>query len=187
MQGEGPDPYKGETMGTVGYQVAMARERKAREIVATGGVTPGGDGGWYYVDSQAGHDPYQVNVYIGRCACPDNLFRGNYCKHLRAAEIYAARNGTDNGTDNGNGKSNGTPNQVVLEVRGYARGRQFLDKRIERVRTDGGSYRPAANPDFDAALRWLESKGYELANVVGPQRRFGTQLARYTYRQTGGQ
>ncbi len=158
------------------YQGAKDRERKALPLVAAGGVTTDGGPGLYYVDSQSGEDPDQVDVIHGRCGCPDSQFCGSYCKHTRAAEIYAARKAV----------GEATPTQVVLEVRGYAQGQKFLDKRISRVRIGDGKYRAPTNSGFDAALKWLAAHGYEQANVVGPQRRIGTQLARYFYRQNGG-
>jgi len=46
----------------------------------------------YEVASESGHT-YLVDVGLGRCTCPDHLFRGERCKHLRrvAIEITGGR------------------------------------------------------------------------------------------------
>ena len=73
--------------------------------------------------------------------------------------------------------------QVVLEVEGYARGRQVLDKKLKRVRMGAETYREAKTEDFDVALTWLMDKGYELDRTVGPRQSFGTATVRYIYRK----
>ena len=73
--------------------------------------------------------------------------------------------------------------QVVLEVEGYVRGRQLLDKRLKRVRMGEGTYREAKTKDVDVALTWLMDKGYELDRAVGPGQSFGTATVRYIYRK----
>ncbi len=72
---------------------------------------------------------------------------------------------------------------ITLEVSGYCRGRQFIDKKIEKVRVDDAPFRPASSPDFHAALQWLSRQGYEFDHHVGPGRRIGTGTARYYYRK----
>ena len=76
---------------TLTYKQSQNRERKAREIVAEGGVYTDGREGRYYVASQNGAGAYTVDAYAGTCECPDHEYRGAYCKHLRAAEIVEAR------------------------------------------------------------------------------------------------
>jgi hypothetical protein len=73
--------------------------------------------------------------------------------------------------------------QIVLEVKGYARGRQFLNKELARVRVDDGAYRPARDQSFDDALAWLQNEGFELIELVGPATRMGTGTATYIYRR----
>lgn len=77
----------------------------------------------------------------------------------------------------------GNQEQVVLEVEGYARGRQVLDKRLKRVRMGDGTYREAKTEDVDVALTWLMEKGYELDRTVGPGHSMGTATVRYIYRK----
>lgn len=156
---------------TLTYREFLDRERKAREIVAAGGVHRDGRNGRYYVESQSGNGTYTVDVYARTCDCPDHQHRGAYCKHIQAAELHEVRGSTE------------APERVVLEVEGYVRGRQFLDKKLSRVRVNGGSYCEAKTKDFDRALDWLQSKGYELERKVGPGHRMGTGTARYIYRK----
>ena len=60
-----------------------ARSRRARaERMA---VTPLG-GGVYEVDSESGHT-YFVDLPGSRCTCPDHMYRGARCKHLRRVAI----------------------------------------------------------------------------------------------------
>ena len=73
--------------------------------------------------------------------------------------------------------------QIVLETTGYARGRQILDQRLTRVRVNGGSYRNAKSPDFDKALFWLQSQGYELVEKIRPHQYIGTITVKYIYRK----
>lgn len=73
------------------YRDFLDREKRARQIVAGGGVHPTEWEAVYLVDSQNGSGQYRVNVYNGTCTCPDRQYRGAYCKHQHAAEIVAAR------------------------------------------------------------------------------------------------
>lgn len=158
------------------YRQFQDRERKAREIVATGGVHRSGRAGRYEVESQNGGGRYEVNVFAGTCTCADHEYRGAYCKHLRAAETVHAQSTEPEAP---------APREerIVLEVRGYARGRQFVEKKLARVRINGESYRDAKTNDFDRALQWLSSHGYEFDQVVGPETHMGTGTARYFYRR----
>jgi hypothetical protein len=148
------------------------RGRKAEEILASGLVSPNGEAGSYYVRSQDGNGRYTVNLDARTCDCPDRDHRGAYCKHLQAAELYAAAQGPEIKADG---------ERVVLEVEGYARGRQLIDKRLSRVRVNGGSYREAKTKNFDKALSWLRSEGYELADVVAPAYTMGSAKVLYIY------
>ena len=73
------------------------------------------------------------------------------------------------------------PSMIVLEVKGYARGRHFIDRELVRVREAGKSYRDAKSSDFEAARDWLRSQGYEFDKVVGPNTKMGTGTAKYFY------
>jgi len=152
------------------YTETLARGLKAEEILAAGLVSPSGRAGAYTVRSQNGGRTYHVDLTAGTCDCADHQYRGAYCKHLQAGELYA-HNAEDPGS------------RIVLEVEGYARGRQFLDKKLTRVRIGAGTYRAARSEDFDAALDWLRGRGYEFDQVVGPGTRMGTGTARYIYRR----
>jgi len=151
------------------YTETLARGLKAEEILAAGLVSPSGRAGSYEVRSQNGGSTYHVDLTAGTCDCADHQYRAAYCKHLIAAEL--AHNEED------------PPGRVVLEVEGYARGRQFLDKRLARVRIGSAKYRAARSEDFDAALDWLQSEGYELAATTRPDTRMGTATVRYFYQR----
>lgn len=71
--------------------------------------------------------------------------------------------------------------RIVLEVQGYARGRQILDKKLVRVRVNGGSYRKAKSPNFGKAVLWLAEHGYRLAETARPKQHMGTLRVRYVY------
>jgi hypothetical protein len=157
------------------HQATLQRGRKAEELLEAGAISPNGKAGSYYVQSQSGNGRYTADIEAGECDCPDHLQRGTYCKHLQAAELFADAQGDPLQTADGE--------QVVLEVKGYARGRQVLDKKLARVRVNGGSYRKAKSEDFEAALAWLMSEGYELASTAGPRATMGTVTVRYIYRK----
>jgi hypothetical protein len=157
------------------HKATLQRGRKAEEILDAGLVSPNGTAGGYYVKSQSGNGTYTVNLKARECDCPDHLQRGTYCKHLQAAELFAD---TQDPLTEANGE------QVVLEVEGYARGRQLLDKRLVRVRVNGGSYRKAKDSNFDKALTWLQAEGYDLVEMVGPATTMGTATVRFIYRKT---
>jgi hypothetical protein len=70
---------------------------------------------------------------------------------------------------------------IVLEVEGYARGRQVLEKRLKRVRVNGGSYREAKSPDFGKAVNWLAIHDYRLVETARPRQHVGTVTVRYIY------
>jgi len=162
--------------------VTETRKRglKAEEILEAGLVSPNGGPGQYDVKSQNGGGTYTVNVYAGTCDCPDRTCRGAYCKHLQAAEMYEALHGPAQDP-----LTEANDQQVILEVVGYARGRQLLDKRLQRVRVNGDGYREATNPSFDEAIGWLMGEGYELAEVVKPPVKMGTVTVRYRYTRPG--
>ncbi|SNZ15642.1 SWIM zinc finger [Natronoarchaeum philippinense] len=60
-------------------------ERTRRAFTERMRVTAIG-GGTYEVDSQSGHS-YLVDLEGGRCTCPDHVYRGERCKHLRRVAI----------------------------------------------------------------------------------------------------
>jgi ribonuclease HI len=49
--------------------------------------------GRYYVASSTGKSKYEVNLIALTCTCPDFKKRGVKCKHIIAAEIFAAKKG----------------------------------------------------------------------------------------------
>ena len=59
--------------------------RTRRALSERMAVTPVG-GGTYEVDSESGHS-YLVDLEGGRCTCPDHVYRGARCKHLRRVAI----------------------------------------------------------------------------------------------------
>ncbi len=50
-------------------------------------------GGRYHVLSSTGKTKYAVDLAASTCACPDFQKRGVKCKHIIAAEIFAAKKG----------------------------------------------------------------------------------------------
>ncbi len=66
-------------------------ERSLRARTEAMSVLPLGDG-LYEVESASDHS-YLVDLEAGRCTCPDHVFRGVRCKHVRrvAIEITAGR------------------------------------------------------------------------------------------------
>ena len=152
------------------YRETLKRGKRAEQILETGRIER--VNGYFHVPSQSSDDYYVVNLEVRECACPDHQQRETYCKHLQAAELFQ-----ENSEDviDANGES------VVLEVEGYARGRQFLEKKLKRVRVNGGSYRKAKTEDLDEALEWLKAHGYQFDKVVGPGHSMGTGTARYFY------
>lgn len=72
---------------------------------------------------------------------------------------------------------------VVLEVQGYSRGCQFLDKRISRVRVDDNPWRDAKDDDFDAALDWLMKQDFKFEGRTGTVTTMGTDKVLYFYRK----
>lgn len=152
----------------------LKRGRKAEEILEAGLVSKNGSPGSYYVQSQNGSGRYTVDVDAQVCDCRDRANRPWLCKHLQAAELY--QEARDPLTEAGG-------EQVVLEVEGYARGKQVLDKRLKCVRINGGSYREPKSSDYEAALDWLAGQGYDLAQTVKPKRTAGTVTVRYIHRK----
>lgn len=146
------------------------RGRKAEEIVAAGLVARDDDG-TYTVNSQNGEGAYTVDVDVRACDCPDRQHRPWLCKHLQAAVLHAAAHP----------EIEADGERVVLEVTGYKRGVSLINKKLTRVRVNGGSYREARTPDFDAALEWLQSEGYALEDVVTPSYTMGTAKVLYVY------
>jgi hypothetical protein len=168
---EGSDYEKsGAYLETI--RATRKRGYRAEGLLEAGAVSKDGGPGKFYVESQSGNGTYNVDVTTGTCTCPDHQRRGTYCKHLQAAELFQDQIVTTPESE-----------QVVLEVEGYARGRQLLDKRVKRVRINGGSYRQAKNEDFDNALDWLRREGYEFADIVKPNVKAGTVTAKYFYRK----
>jgi hypothetical protein len=153
------------------------RGHRAEEIVEADGVNPNGGPGQFDVRSQSGSGVYHVNLEARECDCPDHQQRGTYCKHLQAAELYEDAHGLLIEPDG---------EQVVLEVEGYARGKQVLNKRLSRVRVNGGTYREARTEDFGRALAWLQSEGYELVEMTRPRQTMGTVTVTYIYRKPKG-
>ena len=79
---------------------------------------------------------------------------------------------------------NGNVHQISLKVEGVKRGQQLLNKQVVQVRVgEDGTYREAKNPSFDDALAWLQSEGYELAELASPKRTWGTVTVTYIYRK----
>ena len=80
-------------------------------------------------------------------------------------------------------KSTGSslPERIVLEATGYARGRQFVDGKLSRVRVGDGAWRDAKSSDLDAAIKWLMEQEYSFRQVVGDQRTAGTTMRRYFF------
>jgi hypothetical protein len=74
--------------------------------------------------------------------------------------------------------------RVVLKTRGFARGRQVLDQEIIKVREDDGRYRDAKSSDFDAAIKWLQSRGFVLKEKARPRQHVGTIEVTYIYEKT---
>ena len=175
---EGGPEAKAEAYYTA-HKATLERGRKAEEILTAGGVEQHGEAGWYHVASQSSDRYYVVNLDDRDCSCPDHQERDPYCKHLQAAELFADTR--DPGLSRAITEADGE--QVALEIEGYARGRQVLDKKLKRVRVNGGSYRKAKTQDFDAALAWLRGEGYELANTAKPPRKMGSVTVRYIYRK----
>jgi hypothetical protein len=123
----------------------------------------------------------------------DPTIKQYVARDLEGREVYgdtftdcALRVGEANRVIHEHRAKNPTEEQIVLEVEGYARGRQLLNKRLARVRVNGGSYRKAKDPNFDNALAWLMGEGYELAETVKPRQTIGTVTVRYRYVKDGG-
>ncbi len=71
--------------------VDLLRNARAREIVAAGGVRPLG-GTRYAVHSQESETVYYLVDYATQtCPCYDRKHRGMWCKHLRAAVLFATQ------------------------------------------------------------------------------------------------
>ena len=60
-QAEGGNEARADAYST-SYTATLTRGRKAEEIVAAGLVSPNGQAGSYYVESQNGGDTYTVNL-----------------------------------------------------------------------------------------------------------------------------
>jgi hypothetical protein len=148
------------------------RGLRAEEILAAGTVEQHGEPGWYHVHSQSSDRWYVVDLNTGTCPCADRQTRGFLCKHLIAAELHNVAH--PDSTD---------AKEIALEVIGYARGRQVLNKRLSRVRVGDEPYREPKTTDFEVTLGWLRGHGYELVEMAGPDTHMGTVEITYVYRK----
>lgn len=70
--------------------------------------------------------------------------------------------------------------RIVLEVQGYARGRQLLGKKVTRVRVGDNTWRDAKDSNFENALSWLMNQGFKFEGK-STMPTYGTVTVRYQY------
>ncbi len=165
------------------YTETLERGKRAEGIVEAGLVSDAGNG-IYHVTSSTSGEIYEVDLINETCTCPDHTYRETLCKHIQAAAIFSALAAEAEALEELEAEAEETrAEQIVLEVEGYRRGRQFINKTVKRVRVNGGGYRKAKSSNFETAIDWLMREGYEFDRVVSPRAKMGTQTAKYFYRK----